>query len=219
MLKTIKEEIANCKPRNYKFIGYSVLYALYVMGIGMIIMGKKGGIEWIVNLIEMLMYLGVCIVLGFIIIDIISNLFKKEDLLLLPKIQWWLLVIIEGVLLLYIFIEKSPLRGDLVQLNFDNSVVLVYTWISIVPIIFAAIHIGCKIMYGYRLNEMQSTSYQKLQSIYNTLLKLSFFMSIILAIGYQSYAQESALVINYFFLFFVTISLNQLILSAFYTSK
>lgn len=45
MLKTIKEEIANCKPRNYKFIGYSVLYALYVMGIGMIIMGKKVGLN------------------------------------------------------------------------------------------------------------------------------------------------------------------------------
>lgn len=219
MKELLKKFIQTIKPRNYKFIGYIALYILFVTSIGMIIMGQKQGIEWTANLIELLSCLGGIIGLSFLAVSTFTYILKKKELILSSKIQWWILVISEGMILLKMFCTSSPVRHDLENLNTDALIVYVYLWISLVPVLFAAIHLGSKIAQGYRVKWMTSSSYQRLQSIYRSLLDLSFFVSIMLAVGYKSYAQESALFINYFVSFFVIIGLNQLILKIFYMSQ
>lgn len=103
--------------------------------------------------------------------------------------------------------------------DFDNSVDLIYVWISLIPILFASIHMGCKVGYGYRLNDMFQIAYYKLKSFFTESLMLSFLLSVLLSIGNRPQNSGSIAFMNYLMSFFVVMIMNQIILSQFYVPQ
>lgn len=210
-LKVIAE---SWKPRNYQFVQWVIFYALFVVGGGLVLIGSHMFKEWGFTLLDCLIEVSIFAFSTVAIFVFVGILLKKKEIVLSSTIQWWIFIMIEGVIFDGIFLDSNN-KLLFIQINFDNSIQLSYIWISLIPILFAGIHIGCKVGYGYRPNEMPRELYQKWQSFFKGIIELSFFVSIMLSIGKPQMAGSVAY-INYLISFFIIMVLNKCILTQFY---
>lgn len=178
-LKVIAE---SWKPRNYQFVQWVIFYVLFVIGGGVILIGNRFMEKWGRTLRDFFFSMSVFIFIIIVILALGGIILKKKERVLSPTIQWWIFIIVEGILLDGIFLFHDNMALFKV-FDFDNSVDLIYVWISLIPILFAGIHIGCKVGYGYRLNDMFQIAYYKLKSFFTESLMLSFLLSVLLSIG------------------------------------
>lgn len=171
--------------------------------------------KWGNTLLDFFVFMSILVFAIVSILAIVGIILKQKEFILSPNIQWWIFIIMEGILLDGIFLFHDNMSLFKV-FDFDNSVDLIYIWISLIPVSFAGIHIGCKVGYGYRLNAMSHTAYHKLKSFFTESFMLSFLLSVLLSIGQRPQNSGSVAFMNYLMSFFIIMIMNQIVLSQFY---
>lgn len=191
------------------FFEWITFYVLFIIVGGIILIGNQFFRKWGCSLVMIfIVYVTAC---EFIIKSCISG----KKVLFCATSQWWILGVGEGITLGGIFLT-SGMEKLFKNFNFDNSIDLSYVVVSLIPILFASIHVSFKIEFGERPNGIPKKEYQRLQSFFKDLIGLSFFVSIILSLGSKPQSGGSVAYVNYLISFFIIMALNKIILTQFY---